>query len=98
MKKTIHFLLIIFLLTTSCSQKNDFILKGHISGLLSDTIVVHYQVPEYDIDTITCKKGVFEYSFTPDTFTVFNLILNEHEVLPIYAEKGQTVEDRKSVV
>ena len=92
MKKTIHFLLIIFLLTTSCSQKNDFILKGHISGLLADTIVVHYQVPEYDIDTITCKKGVFEYSFTPDTFTVFNLILNEHEVLPIYAEKGQTVE------
>ena len=92
MKKTIHFLLTLFLLTSGCSHKNDFILKGQISGLSSDTIVVHYQVPEYDIDTIICEKGVFEYSFIPDTFTVFNLILNEHEVLPIYAEKGQTVE------
>ena len=92
MKKAIHFLLIFLLLATSCGKKDNFILKGQISGLLSDTIVVYYQVPEYDIDTIICKKGVFEYSFVPDTFTVLNLIVNENEVLPIYAEKGQTVE------
>ena len=85
-----------FLLTSGCNHKNDFILKGQISGLSSDTIVVHYQVPEYDIDTIICEKGVFEYSFNPDTFTVFNLMLNEHEVLPIFAEKGQTVEVKGS--
>lgn len=92
MKKTIYFLLTSILIITGCSKDINFTLKGEIKGLLSDTLVVYYQEPEYKIDTIFCKNGVFEYSFIPDTLTMFTLILNEKETLPIYAEKGETVE------
>lgn len=77
---------------SGCSEKTDFTLKGQISGLESDTLLVYYTVPEYKIDSIFCKKGVFEYSFTPDTLTVFSIFLNEEESLPVFAKKGQTVE------
>ena len=95
--KMIHLLFTLILLMTGCSSKSDFILKGKINGLASDTLIVYYQVPEYDIDTIICQKGTFEYSFLPDTLTIFTLILNEKENIPIYAEKGQTVEITGSI-
>lgn len=96
MKKTIHFLLISILFLAGCSDKTEFTLKGQINGLASDTLLAYFQLPEYKIDTIFCKKGVFEYTFTPDTTTVFSLIFNEEESLPIFAEKGQTVEVKGS--
>lgn len=80
------------LLTTACNdQKDNFILKGEISNLSSDTILVFYQVPEYQLDTIISQKGVFEYSFTPDTLTMFSLIFDEKEQIPIFADKGKSV-------
>lgn len=85
-------MLLIIPLLIGCSEKTDFTLKGQITGLDSDTLLVYYQVPEYKIDSIFCEKGVFEYTFVPDTTTVFSLILNQEESLPIFAEKGQTVE------
>ncbi|MBR4846755.1 MAG: DUF4369 domain-containing protein [Phascolarctobacterium sp.] len=92
MKKNIYLLLALLTLIASCSdKKNDFTLKGKISGLSSDTLLVYYQVPEYKLDTIFCKNGVFEYNLEPDTTTMFSLIFNVAESLPIFAEKGQTV-------
>ena len=91
MKKTIYLLLTTFLLTTGCSEKTNFTLKGEISGLTSDTLLAYYLAPEYKIDTIICQKGKFEYTFTPDTLNVFNLLFNTEESLPIFADKGQTV-------
>ena len=79
-------------LMASCSsEKNSFTLKGEISGLSSDTLLVYYQVPEFKLDTIFCQKGVFEYIIEPDTTTMFSLIFNTEESLPIFAEKGQSV-------
>jgi hypothetical protein len=93
MRKTIYFLLFLASLITSCSkEKTDFILKGQISDLSSDTLLVYYQVPEFKLDTIICQKGVFEYSMKPDTTTMFSLIFSAEESLPIFAEKGQTVQ------
>ena len=92
MRKTLYFLLTSILIITGCSKDINFTLKGEIKGLLSDTLVVYYQEPEYKKDTIFCKNGVFEYSFIPDTLTMFTLILGKQETLPIYAEKGETVE------
>ena len=81
----------------SCSnEKNNFTLKGQISGLSSDTLLVYYQVPEFKLDTIFCKKGVFEYVIEPDTTTIFSLIFNAEESLPIFAEKGQSVQVKGS--
>ena len=91
MKKTIYLLLTTLLLTTGCSEKTNFTLKGEISGLTSDTLLAYYLAPEYKIDTIICQKGKFEYTFTPDTLNVFNLLFNTEESLPIFADKGQTV-------
>lgn len=92
MKKTIYLLLVTLLLTTGCSEKTNFTLKGEISGLTSDTLLAYYLAPEYKIDTIICQKGKFEYTFTPDTLNVFNLLFNTEESLPIFADKGQSVE------
>ena len=91
MKKIIYLLLSFVLIITGCNEKTDFILKGQISGLLSDTLIVYYQLPEYKTDTIICKNGAFEYTFSPDTTTVFTLIYNGTELVPIFAEKNQNV-------
>ena len=82
---------------TSCSKENNkFILKGEISGLPSDTLVVYYQVPEFKLDTIFSQKGIFEYVIEPDTTTMFSLIFDAEESLPIFAEKGQSVQVKGS--
>ena len=82
----------------SCNnENNNFILKGEISGLTSDTLLVYYQIPEYKLDTIFCKNGVFEYSITPDTLTLFSLIFNAEDSLPIFANKNQTAQIKGSV-
>jgi hypothetical protein len=94
MKRITYYLLLIILcsLTTGCNKKTGFTLKGELKGLASDTLVAYYQLPEYKIDTIICKNGIFEYSFTPDTTTLFTLILDSLESIPVYATKGETVE------
>ena len=97
MRKTIYLLLTFLCLMASCSsEKNSFTLKGEISGLSSDTLLVYYQVPEFKLDTIFCQKGVFEYIIEPDTTTMFSLIFNTEESLPIFAEKGQSVQVKGS--
>ena len=97
MKKTIYLLLTTILLTTGCSEKTNFTLKGEINGLNSDTLLAYFLAPTYKIDTIICQKGKFEYSFTPDTLNVFSLIFNSEESLPIFADKGQTVEVKGTI-
>lgn len=93
MRKTIYFLLFLASLMTGCSEeKTDFTLKGQLTGLSSDTLLVYYQIPEFKLDTIFCQEGVFEYSIIPDTTTMFSLIFSAEESLPIFAEKGQTVQ------
>ena len=98
MRKTIYFLLFLASLITSCNEeKSHFILKGQISGLSSDTLLVYYQVPDFKLDTIFCQEGVFEYSIKPDTTTMFSLIFSAKASLPIFAEKGQTVQITGSI-
>lgn len=80
------------MLVLSCSEKTTFTLTGKISDLQSDTLLLYYQVPQFKLDTIVCKNGSFNYSFTPDTFTVFSIIFNAQTTLPIFAEKGKSVE------
>ena len=90
MNKYLYIIISIFLF--GCSKPNqEFILKGKIEGLKSDTIFALFQLPEYKLDIITTTNGELRYSFTPDTFTVFSLIMNHDVELPIYAEKGKTV-------
>ena len=98
MRKTIYFLLALTMIIASCSdERTNFTLKGEISGLASDTLLVYYQVPEYKLDTIVCQKGIFEYSIEPDTTTMFSLIFNAEQSLPVFAEKGQTVQVKGSI-
>ena len=91
MKKISYYLLLVILLASGCNEKTSFTLKGKLKGLSSDTLVAYYQLPEYKLDTIICQNGEFEYSFLPDTATLFTLIINGEESIPVYAEKGQTV-------
>ncbi len=92
MKKATHLLLIIILTFIGCSEKTDFTLKGNISDTKSDTLLVFYQLPKYKLDTIIMNKGQFNYTITPDTFTIFSLVFDSLNAYPIYADKGQTVE------
>lgn len=72
---------------TGCDRKDAFILRGSVEGLLSDTIRVCYQHPDYRLDTIIAQEGTFTYTFIPDTFTVFYLTGVAEEALPILADK-----------
>ena len=91
-------MLILASLTAGCNEeKSNFILKGHISDLSSDTLLVYYQVPEFKLDTIFCKEGAFEYLITPDTTTMFSLMFSAKESLPIFAQKGQSVQVTGSI-
>ncbi len=92
MKKTLYTLVMTFLLITGCSHHTDFVLKGKIDGLTNDTLLIYYQVPDTRIDTLICKDGAFEYSLTPDTSMVLCLLLDEKEKLPIFVQKGESVE------
>ena len=92
MRKTTYLLLVFLLIFTNCSENKSFILKGNISGLNSDTLLVYYQLPEYKLDTIIAEKGIFNYTINPDTFTIFSLILDSINTYPIYADKGEKVE------
>ena len=91
--KNIPYLLtiIILWLASSCSKNENFTLEGKIENLPSDTILVYYQVPQFQLDTIVSKEGSFTYTISPDTFTMFSLILNAEETIPVFADKGQTV-------
>lgn len=96
MKKVFFFLSISILFITGCKEQTNFTLKGQLDDLASDTLLAFYQTPEYYIDTIICEKGKFEYEIAPDTLTIFSLMLNPFEFIPVYAEKGQTVEIKGS--
>ena len=85
------FLFTLVVLASGCGKKNTFTLEGSIKGLPSDTILVFYQEPDYKLDTILLSKGKFTYTITPDTFTIFSLLLGEKQILPIYADKGESV-------
>ena len=92
MKKTTWLLLTIILTFIACGEKTDFTLKGNIGGLKSDTLLIYYQLPKYKLDTVITDNGKFNYTFTPDTFTIFSLVLDSLHTYPIYADKGETVE------
>ncbi|MBO5016998.1 MAG: DUF4369 domain-containing protein, partial [Bacteroidaceae bacterium] len=93
MKKTTYLLLLAVTLTLiGCGKKTHFTLKGKIAGLKSDTLLVHYQLPDYKLDTILTKEGEFTYTFQPDTFTIFSLVIDSTNIYPIYADKGEEVE------
>lgn len=89
--KKFSLLLILTLLVAACGNKNTFTLKGTIEGLPSDTLWVFYQQPDYQLDTIIARQGKFTYTIQPDTFTIFSLLLEKGQVLPIYADKGEKV-------
>ncbi|MBQ4056298.1 MAG: DUF4369 domain-containing protein [Bacteroidaceae bacterium] len=93
--KKIPFLLIILSLwlASSCNEeKTSFTLKGKIENLPSDTLLLYYQVPEFKFDTLFCQNGSFTYTINPDTFSIFSLILNNEQTIPVYVDKGETVE------
>ena len=92
MKKTTYLLSILLLTLISCGERTSFTLKGNISGLKSDTLLVYYQLPKYKLDTIITDKGKFDYTISPDTFTIFSLIFDSQHSYPIYADKGEKVE------
>ena len=99
MNKYIYFLTTLFaMLFCGCAEnKQEFTLQGKIQGLDSDTIIAYYQMPDYKLDTIVAIGEDFKYTFTPDTFTIFNLFFKNGNELPIFADKGQTVEIKGTI-
>lgn len=99
MNKYIYSIITFFaILFCGCAEnKQEFTLKGKLQGLNSDTIIAFYQMPDYKLDTIVAIDEEFKYTFTPDTFTIFTLFLKNGNELPVFADKGQTVEIKGTV-
>lgn len=93
--KKIYSLLSVFLggllLLTACGNGTEFTLKGTLGTEKGEEFLVVYDDPLAKIDTILPLEGKFEYNFTPDTITLIRLVNKQGQVIPIFADKGWTV-------
>lgn len=76
-------------LLTACGGKNTFTLEGKLEGLTTDTLFLYYITPEYRFDTLVAKQGKIELTLRPDTLSIFRLLLDNGERIPIIVEKGK---------
>lgn len=92
MKLVIRFIFFYSLLIlTSCSEDNTFTLTGELSNKKEKYIIAIYDDPIGKVDTIKLTDGKFEYSFIPDTITIFRLANDSGIALPVFADKGWDV-------
>ncbi len=78
----------------SCSNKEEFLIKGEILNLKNPHILVTWlSADTVAIDTIHVDvKGKFSYKNKIDTLTTFSLYLNNYEsAAVVFADKGQTL-------
>ena len=82
----------VILLLSSCSNGQEFVLKGTLGTQKGEKFLVVYDDPIAKIDTVIPIEGEFEYTFIPDTTTLLRLVNKEGKVIPVFAEKGWEVE------
>lgn len=81
----------ILVLLTSCGNDDSFTLTGNLSNKKEKYIYAIYDDPIAKTDTIIPKEGKFEYTFIPDTITIFRMINDSGIAVPIFADKGWKV-------
>lgn len=94
--KKIHSIIAVTLgllsLLSSCGGNGaEFTLKGNLGTEKGEKILLVYDDPIAKIDTISTEKGKFEYHFIPDTITLMRIIDKDGNVIPVFADKGWTV-------
>jgi hypothetical protein len=92
MKKWISCPLLLAALLAGCGKSNQMTVEGELGDMASDTILVEYILPEPRLDTIVAKEGKFSYSLTPDTLTMFSLVVDGHLRIPVITEGGGKLE------
>jgi thiol-disulfide isomerase/thioredoxin len=95
MKKSIFFPLLAALLA-GCGKTHLLKVEGQLGDMASDTILVEYLLPAPRLDTLVAKEGKFTYVLTPDTTTLFTLVVDGHLRIPILSEgEGEVTVTRK---
>lgn len=84
------------ILITSCGNNKEFTLYGELSNKKEKYIYAIYDDPIAKIDTIKPSDGKFEYTFIPDTITIFRLVNDSGIALPIFADKNWNVKFKGS--
>lgn len=82
----------------SCGENNLFTLTGNLSNKKEKQIYAIYDDPVAKIDTIKVQEGKFEYTFIPDTITIFRLANDSGIAIPIFANKGWNVTFKGSFI
>lgn len=82
----------------SCGENNLFTLTGSLSNKKEKQIYAIYDDPVAKIDTIKVQEGKFEYTFIPDTITIFRLANDSGIAIPIFANKGWNVTFKGSFI
>lgn len=96
MKKTITLSLLAALLMSGCSKNHTLTVEGQFGDMASDTILVEYLLPSPRLDTLVADQGKFAYSITPDTTTMFTLVIDEHLRIPVIADGGGHITAERS--
>jgi hypothetical protein len=96
MKKTITLSLLAALLMSGCSKNQTLTVEGQFGDMASDTILVEYLLPSPRLDTLVADQGKFAYSITPDTTTMFTLVIDEHLRIPVIADGGGHITAERS--
>lgn len=80
-------LVYLFFCLDSCQKEEGFVLEGEMKELASDMLLAIYDDPESKTDTIYLQNGKFIYKVNPDTFSIFRLVNDSGETIPIFANK-----------
>ncbi len=84
---------ILLLCLCSCKDKaNTFVLEGHVSSLVHDTIYIYGADALHErIDTIISQDGAFSYTTSIDTVVPMWILFPNMQRKMVFANKGETV-------
>lgn len=91
MKKTLLLLSSLILIICSCEKELEQArIKGHIEGLINDTIYLYGVEDLYDrVDTVYLDKGQFIINLPIDTLTLLRMVVRDSVEYPLFIDKKE---------
>ena len=86
-------LLLLFLCLSSCSRDSGFFqIQGKLNGINQGELYIYGDHGKHQLDTISIKKGEFDYRIPLEDTVTFVLVFPNFSELPIFGTSGTTVQ------
>ena len=84
--------ILMMLVLQSCLPTSDFELNCEVPGLKTDKLLVVFDDPKSKVDSMFLRDTRFFYTFAPDTLTMMRIVAPDGKSIPVFANKGWSVE------